>query len=226
MPISTRPWTACWPPPSATRARSVPPARAPSWTPRSTTQFLEKLAAKAKNIKVGPSDDPGNYMGPVISETARQTILEYIETGKREGRLVAGGEAGALPAAAISSRPPSSPTSSRAPGSSRKRSSARCWRSPRRAISSTRSAGQRLAIRPDRRGLLEQPRPPAPGQRALPRRQPVLQPEVHRRDGRRAPVRRLQHVRHGFQGRRPGLPVAVPASEIGSGEGGVDARRV
>jgi len=55
--------------------------------------FLEKLAAKTQNIKVGPSEDFGNYMGPVINETARKTILEYIETGKREGRLVAGGEA-------------------------------------------------------------------------------------------------------------------------------------
>ena len=29
-------------------------------------------------------------MGPVISAGARKTILQYIETGKREGRLVAG----------------------------------------------------------------------------------------------------------------------------------------
>jgi 1-pyrroline-5-carboxylate dehydrogenase len=57
--------------------------------------FLEKLAAKTQNIKVGPAEDFGNYMGPVISEAARETILEYIEIGKREGRLVAGGEAGA-----------------------------------------------------------------------------------------------------------------------------------
>ena len=55
--------------------------------------FLEKLTVKTKNIKVGPSEDFGNYMGPVIGETARQSILEYIEIGKREGRLVAGGEA-------------------------------------------------------------------------------------------------------------------------------------
>jgi 1-pyrroline-5-carboxylate dehydrogenase len=54
-------------------------------------EFLEKLAAKVKNIKVGPSEDPGNYMGPVISEGARRSILQYIETGKREGRVVAGG---------------------------------------------------------------------------------------------------------------------------------------
>jgi len=53
-------------------------------------QFVDKLAAKAKNIKVGKSDDPGNYMGPVISDSARKTILQYIETGKKEGRMVAG----------------------------------------------------------------------------------------------------------------------------------------
>jgi 1-pyrroline-5-carboxylate dehydrogenase len=56
-------------------------------------QFVEKLAAKARNIKVGKSDDPGNYMGPVISDSARKSILKYIETGKKEGRLVAGDSA-------------------------------------------------------------------------------------------------------------------------------------
>jgi 1-pyrroline-5-carboxylate dehydrogenase len=53
-------------------------------------RFLEKLAPKAKAIKVGSSDDPGNYMGPVISASARKTILEYIEVGKQEGRMVVG----------------------------------------------------------------------------------------------------------------------------------------
>jgi 1-pyrroline-5-carboxylate dehydrogenase len=55
--------------------------------------FLEKLAPKARALKVGPSDDPSNYMGPVISAGAQKTILGYIETGKKEGRLVAGGDA-------------------------------------------------------------------------------------------------------------------------------------
>jgi 1-pyrroline-5-carboxylate dehydrogenase len=54
--------------------------------------FVEKLAAKVKTIKMGRSDDPGNYMGPVISAGAMKTILEYIETGKQEGRVVAGGD--------------------------------------------------------------------------------------------------------------------------------------
>ena len=54
-------------------------------------EFVEKLTAKAKAIKVGPADDPQFYMGPVISDAARKTILSYIEAGKSEGRVVAGG---------------------------------------------------------------------------------------------------------------------------------------
>jgi 1-pyrroline-5-carboxylate dehydrogenase len=56
-------------------------------------EFLAKLAPKAKSIKMGPSDDPGNYMGPVISAGAKKTILDFIEAGKKEGRVVAGGDA-------------------------------------------------------------------------------------------------------------------------------------
>src|SRR5580704_8556279 len=54
-------------------------------------EFLAKVLAKVAAITVGPSEDPANYMGPVISEGARKTILNYIETGKREGRLICGG---------------------------------------------------------------------------------------------------------------------------------------
>ena len=53
--------------------------------------FLNKLVERTKKIKVGPSDDPENYMGPVINESAMKTILGYIDVGKKEGRLVAGG---------------------------------------------------------------------------------------------------------------------------------------
>jgi 1-pyrroline-5-carboxylate dehydrogenase len=54
--------------------------------------FLNKLIERTKKIKVGPSDDPNNYMGPVINESAMKTIQDYIEVGKKEGRLVAGGK--------------------------------------------------------------------------------------------------------------------------------------
>ena len=53
--------------------------------------FIPMLAEKAKGIKVGPSMDPSNYMGPVINEKAMHGILQYIDIGKGEGRLVAGG---------------------------------------------------------------------------------------------------------------------------------------
>jgi 1-pyrroline-5-carboxylate dehydrogenase len=53
--------------------------------------FLNKLVERTKKITVGPSDDPNNYMGPVINESAMKTILGYIDVGKKEGRLVAGG---------------------------------------------------------------------------------------------------------------------------------------
>jgi len=56
-------------------------------------EFLEKLAPGVEAIQVGPSENTGNYMGPVINAGAKRTILGYIEAGKSEGRLVAGGGA-------------------------------------------------------------------------------------------------------------------------------------
>jgi len=53
--------------------------------------FVQKLVDRTKKIAVGPSDDPNNYMGPVVSKSAMNTILNYIEVGKKEGKLVHGG---------------------------------------------------------------------------------------------------------------------------------------
>ena len=53
--------------------------------------FLRLLKDRVETLKVGPAEDPENYMGPVINEAARRSILNYIETGKTEGRLIAGG---------------------------------------------------------------------------------------------------------------------------------------
>ena len=55
--------------------------------------FLEKLQARAERIAVGPSDDPAFSMGPVINASAKKSILAYIRTGKKEGRLLTGGGA-------------------------------------------------------------------------------------------------------------------------------------
>lgn len=54
-------------------------------------EFLQRLREKASALTIGPADDPAHYMGPVISERAMKSILNYIETGRREGSLVTGG---------------------------------------------------------------------------------------------------------------------------------------
>jgi 1-pyrroline-5-carboxylate dehydrogenase len=54
-------------------------------------EFLEKVKTKVAALTMGPPEDHANYMGPVISASARKTILDYIEIGKREGKLIAGG---------------------------------------------------------------------------------------------------------------------------------------
>ncbi len=54
-------------------------------------EFLERLRVQVEAIKVGPAEDPENYMGPVINRKALETIGAYVEIGKREGRLIAGG---------------------------------------------------------------------------------------------------------------------------------------
>jgi 1-pyrroline-5-carboxylate dehydrogenase len=54
--------------------------------------FVRKLVERAKQVTVGPSEDPRNYMGPVVSKTALETVLGYIDVGKKEGRVLVGGE--------------------------------------------------------------------------------------------------------------------------------------
>lgn len=54
-------------------------------------EFLNKYVEKAKNIKIGPTKYYENYLGPVINETSYNKILNYIEIGKKEGKILAGG---------------------------------------------------------------------------------------------------------------------------------------
>jgi len=53
-------------------------------------EFVTKIAERAKTLVSG---DPAEnfYCGPVISEKAYNTILNYIEIGKKEGRVINGG---------------------------------------------------------------------------------------------------------------------------------------
>jgi 1-pyrroline-5-carboxylate dehydrogenase len=55
-------------------------------------EFIDRLRAKTERITVGPTEKKEHYLGPVINGAAEKTILEYMEVGKKEGRLVVGGE--------------------------------------------------------------------------------------------------------------------------------------
>lgn len=63
-------------------------------------QFVEKLAAKAKTIRIGNPTDPSVQLGPVVSARQQQRVLNYIKIGLEEdrARLVAGGRVPADPA--------------------------------------------------------------------------------------------------------------------------------
>ena len=47
-------------------------------------QFVNRLVEATKSLKLGPADQPGTKVGPVIDEEARDRILEYINIGKEE----------------------------------------------------------------------------------------------------------------------------------------------
>src|SRR5438270_5963141 len=52
--------------------------------------FLERLKDRVSKITVGDPTE-NKPMGPVVNDKAMKSILDYIEIGKKEGRLVCGG---------------------------------------------------------------------------------------------------------------------------------------
>jgi 1-pyrroline-5-carboxylate dehydrogenase len=56
--------------------------------------LLERVVEKTKALKVGDVRNPENAVGAVINERAQKKILDYVELGRREGRIVAGGTPG------------------------------------------------------------------------------------------------------------------------------------
>jgi 1-pyrroline-5-carboxylate dehydrogenase len=55
-------------------------------------EVLEKAAELTKTLTLGNPEEVDTYMGPVIDEKSFKKIMNYIEIGKQEGRLVTGGE--------------------------------------------------------------------------------------------------------------------------------------
>jgi 1-pyrroline-5-carboxylate dehydrogenase len=54
-------------------------------------EVVGRIADRAGKIKVGPTKMQENWMGPVSSNSAYNSILNYIHIGRGEGKLMAGG---------------------------------------------------------------------------------------------------------------------------------------
>ncbi|MGV9194933.1 5-carboxymethyl-2-hydroxymuconate semialdehyde dehydrogenase [Microbacterium sp. MC2] len=54
-------------------------------------EFVERYAAQAKRVKVGYPHDPATEVGALVHPEHFEKVMSYVEIGKSEGRLVAGG---------------------------------------------------------------------------------------------------------------------------------------
>jgi acyl-CoA reductase-like NAD-dependent aldehyde dehydrogenase len=56
-------------------------------------QVVQELAARSKKLTPGDPFDRNTRLGAVVSRRQQETVLSYIAAGKKEARLVAGGNA-------------------------------------------------------------------------------------------------------------------------------------
>lgn len=57
-------------------------------------EVLRRVVERVSHLRVGDPSDPEVNIGPVIDAKAHRKILEYLEIGRTEGRVVCGGGAG------------------------------------------------------------------------------------------------------------------------------------
>jgi aldehyde dehydrogenase (NAD+) len=55
-------------------------------------RFVEALAARARKMKAGNGLDSSVELGPLVDEKQLATVLRFLEIGRKEAKLVAGGE--------------------------------------------------------------------------------------------------------------------------------------
>lgn len=51
-------------------------------------RFIHRLKEAAGSVKLGPAEDPSNYMGPVVDKAAQKNVLEYCNIAENEGQVV------------------------------------------------------------------------------------------------------------------------------------------
>ncbi|MFO1093261.1 MAG: L-glutamate gamma-semialdehyde dehydrogenase [Planctomycetaceae bacterium] len=58
--------------------------------------FLQRLKLATESLKVGPAEEPGTSIGPVIDKESAERIADYIEIGKAECRTILATDVGKL----------------------------------------------------------------------------------------------------------------------------------
>jgi RHH-type proline utilization regulon transcriptional repressor/proline dehydrogenase/delta 1-pyrroline-5-carboxylate dehydrogenase len=58
--------------------------------------FLERLRGATESLKIGPAEDPGTSVGPVIDAVAQERIQDYIAVGRDECRTIVARDVGPL----------------------------------------------------------------------------------------------------------------------------------
>jgi aldehyde dehydrogenase (NAD+) len=53
--------------------------------------FLDRFVARARALRVGDGLDPASQMGPLVSADQRETVMQYVEIGAKEGATLACG---------------------------------------------------------------------------------------------------------------------------------------
>lgn len=56
------------------------------------SKFVEAMADKARRIRLGPPLERETKMGPLVSKEQYERVNSYLEVGKKEAKLVAGGK--------------------------------------------------------------------------------------------------------------------------------------
>jgi len=51
-------------------------------------RFTKRLAEAASCVKIGPSEDPANYMGPVVDKAAQANCMKYVDIACSEGKVL------------------------------------------------------------------------------------------------------------------------------------------
>lgn len=55
-------------------------------------EFVQRMAAFAKTIKIGDGREPGTQIGPLISQRQLERVMHYVDIGGKEAELVHGGQ--------------------------------------------------------------------------------------------------------------------------------------